>query len=144
MPFKLVETAPAQKKGNDGASVSYVRRGQTTDEEKKAKQKPFLLIAVSKLLLSGWTGLGEDWRYTLHIGTGSDRGRLRLIRTKKEDDGVILFVTAHGAGWLRFGYSTQLGDIDHPKEHVKAVLIDDGVNFEIDAPEWIKGLDAAK
>lgn len=129
MPFQMIETQPSNKK-RPMVSVSYKRASRKGEKVKGSR--PGLVISVPKVVAPKFTP--DERSYVLHIGTGADVGKARIIEA---DAGGTSPTTLKHSYQFRFGFVPYLGDEAAEAEHCEARWVD--LAIEIDLPEWFKG-----
>ncbi len=137
MPFEYVPTISAPPK-DIFASISY-RRNLTKHGKNR---NPKLIIGIPKSVCALFKSSTKDKKtppefyYEFHIGTGTDKGKARILKTNPGSVGVRATILKGGMV-LRFGYVPMLGSSAAEKDMVEVKTIDDG--FEITLPSWFKG-----
>jgi hypothetical protein len=129
MPFEEIETI-TKKNMPPVAKLSYMPpqgRGKNAGKQKH-DPKPQLIVSIPTTIC----GTAKAKTFALHLGTGADKGRLR-IKGVKNQQGVEPKELMH-AFIFRFGYVPKLGDDHFDGEHRPVRKISDD-EFEIDVPE---------
>lgn len=134
MPFADLETVTKHNMP-PRAKISYMPSQRATKAGGKARPeaKPQLIITLPTTIC----GAAKATHFVLQIGTGGDRGKLRLKGSKSKDKGVEPKELMH-AFVFRFGYVPKLGDEHFDGEHrpVKKIGEDE---FEIEIPDsWFE------
>jgi hypothetical protein len=117
------------------AKLSYMPpqgRGKSVGKV-KAEKKPQLILSLPTTIC----GTAKSKTFVLLLGSGADRGKLRVKGTAKKEQGVEPKELMH-AFVFRFGYVPKLGDEHFDGEHRPVRKISDE-EFEIDIPEsWFE------
>lgn len=127
MPFEVLETISriANAGGKTSASIGYRRHGE------KGKL-PVLIVTVPVRLVNGFKH-GPDDRFQLHLGSGNDQGKARIVRSPV---GVKVKPFKHHL-IFRFGYVPMLGTDQAAKEDIEVKFLPPH-SFEIKLPPWFK------
>lgn len=131
MPFDEVET---ETKDNmpPTALLSYMRPSRKGGQEARNKGKPRLSITCPTTIC----GTSKSERHVLLVGTGADKGKLRVrAHDPKRDKGKGVKPTEFKKHFIwRFGYVPKLGDeiFDGERHPVTRISAEE---FEIIVPE---------
>jgi hypothetical protein len=105
MPFEDLETVTKENEAPT-ATLSYLRHTRKDNPGARARVTPKLTITVpTKIFIT------TKERFRLQVGTGSDKGRMRIIGVAKGVPGAV----GRGADFknhvkLKFGFVPRLGD----------------------------------
>jgi len=135
MPFENLETITKQNMP-PRAKLSYMPTQGRGKNGGKARgdAKPQLIISIPTTVC----GTTKAKAFTLLLGSGADRGKLRVKGVKKDAGGGIEPKELMHASVFRFGYVPKLGDDHFDGEHRPVRKISDD-EFEIDIPEsWFE------
>lgn len=130
MPFENLETIT---KANmpPMAKISYMppqSRGKSAGKIKN-DPKPQLIVSIPTTIC----GTSKAKTFLLLLGSGADRGKLRVKGSAKKELGIEPKELMH-AFIFRFGYVPKLGDDHFDGEHRPVRKVGDD-EFEIDVPE---------
>lgn len=104
MPFELLET---QTKENmpPMASLSYLRQVRKGKEMDRGKVKPKLTVTLPTVIC-----VSKCKKFSIFVGTGTDRGKVRICGLKPGTAGGIKATDFKNHLIIRFGFVPRFGD----------------------------------
>lgn len=133
MPFEQVPTVAKAPKATQ-CSISYMRLTHSDAKNDRPKRLPRLIIGIPRGILGNFKP-NKDKLYELHVGTGKDAGKARII----PGGAGVAPSTLKYCVVFRFGFVPMLGDEIADKEFINGRAIDGG--YEIDLPAWFKPIE---
>ena len=135
MPFDLLET---QTKATmpPMASLSYMRGRKAShddsgDDEGTPKIRPKLIVTLPTTVC-----ITQAERFAIFIGTGEDRGKIRICGLKKGVPGGVIGTTFKQHVMLRFGFVPKFGNESFATVKCPITRIDNDT-YEIEVPPEI-------
>lgn len=104
MPFEVLET---QTKANmpTTALLSYLRHVRKGKEADRGKVKPKLIVTLPTAIC-----ISKKPKFAIYVGTGSDRGKVRICAIAAGVPGGIKATDFKSFLVIRFGYVPRFGD----------------------------------
>ena len=130
MPFEIIETVTKDNQP-PMASVSYMRHVRKGKEMDRSKIKPKLIVTLPTVIC-----ISKCKKFRILIGTGADRGKIRIEGLKQGVPGGIKATDFKGYIMLRFGHVPSFGDEIFEGVKCPIVRVDEDT-YDLKIPEGL-------